>query len=143
MANEQNHLPPAQYEVRPVRFNDSEDDFFQSQNQNPSLPPLQDDGRKTNNDKSSIMTGWTSGITVPLHEPLDERGQTNAQAIINEYSARGSRIEGSGSTSAAMPRPYTAERRPQSAHMSVGDRKSIGPVRIYLYNLSKNGIARC
>lgn len=124
MANhEQRPLPPAQYEVGPVRFNDSEDDFFQHPNmqQYPSPPPIPpDDGRKTNNDKSSILTGWTSGITVPLHEPLDDAGQTHAQAIINEYSTRGSRIEGSGSTSNNTPRPHTADKRPQSTHMSIG-----------------------
>ena len=129
MANEPPHIP----QVGPVRFNDSEDDFFQSQNQYPnaplqSPPPVPDDGRKTYNDKSSIMTGWTSGITVPLHEPVDEKGQTHAQAIVNEYSARGSRIEGSGSPSNSMPRPYPNERRPQSTHLSVADAKSLGPV---------------
>ena len=136
MANEQHTLPPvtAQYETRPVRFNDSEDDFFQSQQNHPTSaphqsPPAHDDGRKTYNDKSSIMTGWTSGITVPLHEPLDEQGQTHAQAIISEYSTRGSRVESSPSGSNSNPRPYNGERRPASSHMSAADRKSIGPVR--------------
>jgi len=134
MANEQHHFPPVashQYETRPVKFNDSEDDFFQAQQTHPDAPPpAHDDGRKTYNDKSSIMTGWTSGITVPLHEPLDERGQTHAQAIISEYSTRGSRAEGSAAGSNSVPGPNITERRPPSGHLSAADRKSIGPVRL-------------
>jgi hypothetical protein len=136
MANEQQSFPPvvAQYETGPVRFNDSEDDFFQSQRNHPNSlpyqsPPPQDDGKRTYNDKSSIMTGWTSGITMPLDEPLDEQGQTHAQAIVSEYSTRGSRVEASPSGSNFIPQAYNGDRRPGSSHLSAGDRKSVGPVR--------------
>jgi hypothetical protein len=117
----------AQFATQPVNFNDSsEDDFF---NPNPaSAGPTthlgvannNEDGRKTYNDHSSVLTGWTSGITVPYSVPLNEEGQTHAQAIVHEYSARGSRVGPSPDMDLATPT--------SAAHYLDGDRKSVGPV---------------
>ncbi|CAG8758272.1 12113_t:CDS:2, partial [Acaulospora colombiana] len=117
MAHEQQH---AHYATQPVNFGDSQDDFFQKGSANVMS---NDDGRKTYNDKSSIMTGWTSGITVPYQEPRDENGQSYAQAIASEYSARGSQID-----PPPMPEPYDAQRRPPSDNMGTKaeNRKSAG-----------------
>jgi hypothetical protein len=125
MAHEQQH---AHYATQPVKFGDSQDDFFQKDNTNVMS---NDDGRKTYNDKSSIMTGWTSGITVPYQEPRDENGQSYAQAIASEYSARGSRME----PPPPMPEPYDSRRRPPSDNMDLKaeNRKSAGPVRFPAY----------
>jgi hypothetical protein len=140
----------AQFATQPVNFGDSsEDDFFNpnsaSAATNTHLGVVNnnnEDGRKTYNDHSSVLTGWTSGITVPYSVPLNEEGQTHAQAIVHEYSARGS---GSG----AGPSPDMSQGTP-AAHFDEGgaDRKSVGPVSgchrvyelIYLWRSGLDGL---
>jgi hypothetical protein len=105
--------PPSGFETKPVNFNDSHDDFFQAG----------DDGRpkaQTQNDRSSVLTGWTSGITVPYSEHVDEKGQTQAQAIASEYSAQGSRLSNY---------PPVPEIPAHLQNLAPGDRKSTGFVR--------------
>jgi hypothetical protein len=118
----------AQFATQPVNFGDSsEDDFFNPNSASAAATtPLgvannnNEDGRKTYNDRSSVLTGWTSGITVPYSVPLNEEGQTHAEAIVREYSARGSRVGPSPDMSQGTP----------AAHFDEGgaDRKSVGPV---------------
>lgn len=120
----------AQYATQPVNFNDSQDDFFRPTSQSPPHTTgaftANDEGRKTYNDRSSVLTGWTSGITVPYSVPLNEEGQTHAQAVINEYnSSRGSRVE------PPLP-PVPSHLRARSADKEGGDRKSVGPVSVFI-----------
>ncbi|KAG8813008.1 hypothetical protein FRC17_001708, partial [Serendipita sp. 399] len=133
-AQQQHQQPhfPQPYATQPVNFNDTNDDFFQGQPGATAANPnnLQDDGRKTYNDRSSVMTGWTSGVTVPYTVPLLESGQTHAQAIASEYSARDS-LKGQSSPTTSNNANITnnnAYARPPSAVLSGGgDRKSFGP----------------
>lgn len=63
---------PPRYQTQPVNFGDTNDDF----------------GRRTQTDGDNLthLSGYTSGITVPYSEPLNERGETQAQALASEYS---------------------------------------------------------
>jgi hypothetical protein len=124
----------AQFATQPVNFNDSsEDDFFNPNSASAAATTHlgaannnNEDGRKTYNDRSSVLTGWTSGITVPYSVPLNEEGQTHAEAIVHEYSARGSRVGPSPDMDLGTPGGYLD-----------GDRKSVGPVSanamVYIY----------
>lgn len=96
--------PPPNYETRPVKFNDSQDEFFRDD---------VNDARH-NNDRASVLTGWTSGITVPYSEPRAANGLTHSQIIASEYSSR-------------RESPIaTLHEGGQPSYLTPGDRKSMG-----------------
>ena len=121
----QQHYQPQAIATQPVNFNDSQSEFFQRVPTDGRPTGVHQDERRTYNDKSSVLTGWTSGITVPYHSEQRDDGQTHAQAIVSEYSNRASRLEPSTTSTNINP-----NRRHSQALSGGGDRKSVGPVRV-------------
>ncbi|CAG7846096.1 Uncharacterized rhomboid protein AN10929 [Serendipita indica DSM 11827] len=128
---QQYHQPPA-FATQPVNFNDSHSDFFQRAPTDGNPTGIQHEERRTYNDRSSVLTGWTSGITVPYHSEKRDDGQTHAQAIANEYSNRASRMEPSATYNASP------NARHSQALSGGGDRKSVGPDSAGLSYIDEN-----